>query len=135
LLTRKGKANIFGEGIEGTETVEYELTNPNKPVTIKLPDDCPPGMIDGPLMPDAANVTKSPGKLVYETSSSIKDAAAFYQKQIPSLGWKADGEPVVTDKAAFLSFAQGDQNLSVVIITRDGKTLVKLIAGSSQTKP
>src|SRR6185503_8856002 len=45
LLTRKGKSDYFGEGTEGTLTLDYQLADPNQLVTIQLPEDCPPGMV------------------------------------------------------------------------------------------
>src|SRR6185436_12342831 len=59
LLTRKGNADYFGEGIEGTTTLDYELTGVGQPVTIALPDDCPPGLVDAPLLTDATEVSNS----------------------------------------------------------------------------
>ena len=132
LLTRKGKADFFGEGIEGTQTLDYELTDVNKEVTITLPEDCPPGLVDAPLLTDAANVTKSPGRLEYQTSSSIADAAAFYQQQIPGKGWTLNGDPAVTDKSAFLNYQQGNQNMIIFVSTKDSKTIVTIIVSIVQ---
>jgi hypothetical protein len=51
LLTTKGDAKYFGEGVEGTLSWDYELTDIGQPVTITLPDDCPPGMLNVPQLP------------------------------------------------------------------------------------
>ena len=127
LLTTKGNADYFGEGIEGTLTWDYELTDVNGPLTFALPADCPAGMVNAPLLPDASNVLKMPSVLTYDTASSPADAAAFYQQQIPDLGWKLVGEPTITDAAKLLGFTQGDQEMSVVITAGDGVTKVLIV--------
>lgn len=132
VLTRKGKADFFGEGIEGTQTLDYELTDVNKDASITLPDDCPPGLVDAPILPDAANVSNAPGRLEYQTSSSIADAAAFYQQQIPGKGWTLNGDPAVTDKSAFLNYQQKNRNMLIFISVQDGKTIVTITMASTQ---
>ncbi|HSB02870.1 MAG TPA: hypothetical protein VLE49_19635 [Anaerolineales bacterium] len=132
LLARKGKANYFGEGIEGTLTLVYALTAPNQPVTLQLPEDCPPGMVDAPLLPDAANVENSPGLLSYQTTSSLQDAVAFYEEKLPGLDWEAEMEPVVTDDAAALSYRQGNQSLSIFLTAKDGKVTVDIALGPAE---
>jgi len=132
LLTRKGKADYFGEGIEGSLTLDYELADPTQPVTIALPEDCPPGMVDAPLLQDASNVEKAPGVLSYETTAPLKDVAAFYQEQLPSLGWKAEGQPSIDDATAFLDYKKGSQTITVIIDTTDSGTAVQILLENSQ---
>jgi hypothetical protein len=131
-LTTKGDANAFGKGIEGTLTWDYELTDANQPVAIQLPKDCPAGMVNAPRLPGASNVLNMPSVLTYDTSSSLTDAAAFYQKQIPVLGWQPLGEPNITETTALLDFTQGDQQMTVIITTGAGGTKVHILLGSSQ---
>lgn len=132
LLTTKAGADYFGEGIEGTMTLSYELTGPNQPVTIQLPDDCPPGLVDAPLLPDAANVEKTPGALTYDTSTSVAEVAAFYQEQIPSLGWTLEGEPTIAESVAFLIYKKDGQNLSVILTASDNVTTVRILLENSE---
>ena len=132
VLTRKGKADFFGEGIEGTSTSDYELTDPNQPVTIQLPDDCPPGFVDAPLLPDASKTDKFPGTVTYETSSSVADAAAFYEKNIPGLGWKAQDEPAISKAAALLTYQQGDHLMMIIIKPNEAKTQVRITVSKLQ---
>jgi hypothetical protein len=132
VLTTKGDANYFGEGIIGTLTWDYELTDANQPVAIHLPADCPAGMIDAPLLPDATNVLNLPGLLTYDTSSSLADAVAFYQKQIPALGWTQLEDPDISETSAFLSYTQGDHNISVFITTSGGSTNILIVLANAQ---
>jgi hypothetical protein len=132
VLTTQGDATYFGEGIEGTLTWDYELTDVNQPVTITLPDDCPAGMVDAPHLPDATNVLNMPSILAYDTASSLADAAAFYQEQIPNLGWALIGQPTIRETDALLEFTQGDQILTVIITTDAGTTSIKILLGKAQ---
>ncbi len=132
LLTTKAGADYFGEGVEGTMTLSYELTEPNQPVTIELPEDCPPGMVDAPLLPDAVDIEKMPGALIYNTSTSLADTAAFYQEQIPSLGWSPDGEVDVTETAAFLNYVMGSQNMVILLTSGDRTTTVQIFLENTQ---
>jgi hypothetical protein len=132
LLTRKGKADYFGEGMEGTLTLDYELADPTQPVTIALPADCPPGLVDAPLPQDASNVEKAPGVLSYETATPLKEVAAFYQEQLPNLGWKAEGQPSIDDATAFLDYKKGSQTLTIIISTSDSGTAVQILLENVQ---
>ena len=127
LLTRKGNADYFGEGMEGTLTVDYQLTEPNQPVTIQLPEDCPPGLVDAPLLPDASGVQTVPGTLSYTTSTSIEEAAAFYQQELPSLGWTLEGAAEVTESAALLNYKKNRQNMTVILIATDSVPTVQIL--------
>jgi hypothetical protein len=130
LLTTKGGADYFGEGIEGIVTWDYELTNVNGPVTIKLPNDCPAGMVHAPLLPDATNVLSLPGVLTFDSATSLADATAFYQKQMPALGWKVATLPSLTETTAELNFTQGGQLTTIIIIVDSGTTSVQIVLGS-----
>ncbi len=127
LLTATAKTEYLGEGLEGKLTVDYELTDTNKPVTFALPADCPPGMVNAPLLPAATNVQKLPGVMTFDISASVADASAFYQQQLPGLGWKALAEPIITDSAAVLQYGQGDQTMTLLIRADAGVTRVNIV--------
>ena|SRR5215216_1189977 len=131
IVTTEGDADYFGEGLEGTLTWDYELSDVNQPVTFALPDDCPAGMVNVPLLPDASNVLNMPSILAYETASSLADIATFYQSEIANLGWEPTGEPTITDTTVLLDFTQGDQTMAIVVTTSNGTT-VNVILGKSQ---
>lgn len=132
VLTRKAKADYFGEGVEGTLTLDYELTDINIPAVITLPDDCPPGFVDAPLLPDASTTTNIPGVLAFDTSSTIAEAAAFYQQNIPDLGWEAQEEPSVTDAIAILNYKKGDKVMFIIIKPSDASTEVRIMVSKAQ---
>jgi hypothetical protein len=132
LLTTNGNADYFGEGIEGTITWDYELTDINQPLTITLPDNCPGGLVNAPLLPDASEVLNMPGLLTYHTSMSLADTAAFYQQEIPNLGWELIGEPTLTDTTALLDYIQADKTLTVIITADETGTTANVVLDRSQ---
>jgi hypothetical protein len=126
VLTTKGNGNYFGEGVEGTLQWDYELTGVGQPVTITLPDDCPAGILNVPQLPDASNVTNLPGVLRFDTATSLADIAAFYQAQIPTLGWAPGNDPTFTDTSMIEDFTQGTVTLTVSATTNNGVTTVQI---------
>ncbi|MDO8736156.1 MAG: hypothetical protein Q7K29_03635 [Thermoleophilia bacterium] len=129
LLTTKGNADYFGEGVAGTLTLDYELTGVNQPVALKLPGDCPAGMVNAPLAPNASNVVNVPSVLTYDTSTSLADVTAFYKKEIPALGWALTVEPTVTETTALMEFTQGNQTMTIVNTAGATGTKVHIVVG------
>lgn len=106
-LTTTGSADYFGEGIEGTLTWDYELTDVNQPLVIEIPADCPPGLLDVPVMPAAADVLQMPGFTSYTTSSSLEDVIAFHEEQISVLGGLPANPPLITETTALFGIHAG----------------------------
>ena len=84
-------------------------------------------MVNAPLLPAPSNEVNTPGLLTYETSTSLADAADFYQKQIPSLGWTLQGKPNITSSKVFLDYRQNAEEMSIVISAGSGTTDVSII--------
>lgn len=136
LLTTTGGGDYFGEGIEGKLSVDYELTNINQPVDIPVPEGCSQGMVDAPRLADASNITSGPGFLKYESASSVAEAAAFYQEQLPTLGWTPLGDPDLRDTFVSLAFTKGEQMLSVVITqSENGIIITMTLAENPHVEP
>jgi len=129
MLTRKANADYFGEGIEGTLTLDYNLTQPNQPFTIILPEDCPPGLVDAPMLPDASHVENLGGMLSYTSTSNLTDAVAFYQEQIPGLGWQSQGDAVITDAAALFAYTKDDVQMHIIITPSNTGTEIRIVLG------
>jgi hypothetical protein len=127
-LTEQGDANYFGEGTEGTVTWDYTL-DPSAPAAIAIPDDCPAGLIDAPVMDDAQNTQQLPSVTMFETPSDAAAVLAFYSEQLVALGWTLQGEPVVTEVMTLATFLQGDQQLSLIITPTDAGSKVRLLLG------
>jgi hypothetical protein len=129
VLSTHAGAEYFGEGIEGTATWNYQLTGINLPVAIDLPQDCPAGKVDAPLLADAAGVVTMPGFVSFTTGTTPPDVSAFYEARLPELGWKPVGDPVVDKTLALLDFTRDDQQLSLVITQDETGTTVQLVVG------
>lgn len=127
LLTSKGDARFFGKGIEGSINYHYELTDDNQPVQIALPEDCPLGLVDAPLLPDASNILNIGGVLQYDTPSSVADAAAFYQEKIPEMSWEPQGNPAIEESAALLTYTRAERLLTIVILSAGSSTNVRIL--------
>ena len=127
LLTTQGNADYFGEGIEGTLTLDYQVSDVNVPITFDLLADCPAGRVDAPLLPDASNILNVAGVLSYDTSTNLTEAVAFYQEQIPSLGWTLIVEPAFSETDTLMKFTRENQTMTVVITTDAGVTTVTIL--------
>lgn len=135
VLTTQAGADYFGEDIEGTLTYEYDLTEIDQPAAVEVREDCPAGLIDAPVMPDAQDVRQLPSVTLYNTASSIADVIAFYQQELPGIGWQASGEPVLTETFGVIELTQGDQQLSVIASSGDEGTSVRLLLGDVLSAP
>ncbi len=127
IQTTKAGADYFGDGSEGVLTVSYELTDANKPAALNLPADCPAGMVNATVMPNATSVRNRPASLSFKTVSSLADASVFYQKNLADLGWKPLGAPTKGDTLLWQDFTQGDQQMSLIISANNGVTTVRLL--------
>lgn len=128
-LTTIGGANAFGEGIEGTLTWDYALTDINSTVLPALPEGC---QLNVPVMADAADVLHTGYWLAYTTASSLADAAAFYQAQLPGFGWTLLTGPLAGDGSTFMEFTQGEQTIGVMIIIVETGTQVNIVLYDSE---
>ena len=130
VLAATAAGDYFGPGIEGTATWAYDLTDVNRPLVIELPADCPTGgLVDAPLLADAADIVSIPGLLTYTTPTPLADAVAYYQEQLPTLGWRQSSELFRDETTAVLDFTRSSEALLLVVTTGDGATTVQL-AGS-----
>lgn len=132
-LTTAATAEYFGAGIEGKVTFHYAVTGVDQPVAVALPPDCPPGLVDVPPLPDATDVTSTPGLLSFTTATGAADAAAFYQSEIPKSGWTLAADPEITDTSTELDFAQGFATLTVLISSEAGTTSIDVLLGDATT--
>lgn len=137
-LTTQGDAKLFGPGLAGTLTWDYELTGANQPLALPVPPDCPLGLVPAPRLPDAAHVHNLPGSLTYDSATSLGEVVTFYQDQLPPLGWVLTGDPVAAaalpadQTTVILDFTQAQQTLTVVLTAGDGGTRVSIAQAGVQ---
>ena len=122
-LTITAGADYFGEGLEGTLTWDYQLDGVGLPHVIELPEACPPGLLNVPLLPNAADVLQLPGVTSYTTTSTLEDALAFYQEQV---GGQAANPPLRMEDSALFGFTFNDQPLLLVASSDLAGTIIEL---------
>lgn len=124
--TLVGDGPLLTEGSgEGHMEWEYNLLDVNGPVTIEPPANCEaPVGSDFPKMADATGVSTFGATLTYTTASPIADVVAFYNEQLPPLGWSSTTESTDVPGMATLEFTQGDETVSILITESEGVTTV-----------
>lgn len=134
MLETTGTPTYFGEGIEGTLTWDYQLEDVGSPLVIELPSDCPPPLLDLPMLPDAANVLQFPGSTSYTTTAGLEETLAFYEEQISALGGQVVNALVSTESTALLGFTLGDQSILLVANADLAGTIIDLYPMNDATQ-
>jgi hypothetical protein len=114
VLSVEGGPEYFGEGTAGTRTLEYAVSEVNRPVTIGLPADCA-APADVPPLPDANEVVSRPGVISFTDASALPRAAKSYTSLLRKEGWKPSSRPVVSKTSAVLMFTKGRRALTVIM--------------------
>lgn len=122
-------AELFGEGVEGTMSWEYSLTDVNASVTVDIPPECGAALLNAPLPADATNVVRFDSGIRFDTSSSPADVVAFYKQQSTAVGWVAEGEPSSDDKRGVVEFTQGEALITIVVLAGDAGSNVLIVSG------
>ena len=123
-------AELFGDGVEGTMSWEYSLTDVNASVDVDIPPECGAALLDAPLLADATNVVRFDTGVRFDTSSSPADVVAFYQQQSTALGWVAEGEPSSDDKRGTVEFTEGDALITIAALATDAGSNVIIVSGA-----
>ncbi len=122
----EGENLAIGSGEAGVLDLAFDLTDLNKPVTIKAPEGVKPAMPeDIPIMDGATELSAVLGIVTYKTTKSVEEVIAFYDAQMPGAGW-TKGEGAIP---GMMSFAKGDRAAQILIDAQEGKTNVTIMAG------
>jgi hypothetical protein len=131
LTSTVGNADYFGEGIEGTVTLDYELTDVNAPAAILLPDACAGASLEVPTPPDATDVVRTASTLTFTTASSTDDVTAFYESELAALGWEPVSEAVVFEGGTSQDFTRDEKRLSLLITAGESATSVRFVIAAA----
>jgi len=114
---------IGGAG-EGILDMAFDLTDINKPLDIRSPDDTRPAVpADIPIPEDAAGLTAMAGVVEFKSARTPAEIAAFYDSQMALLGWlKTEGIG-----ASLLTFAKGTRTVQIVIEPLESQTGVMIM--------
>ncbi len=102
----------------------WELSDINQRFTIEPPANCESAASDLPLLADAPEKSTFGDMIIYKTATRLADAVKFYQEKMPSAGWRAEGEPMITDAFAQLSFTKEGQTAQIMLSTDNDKTQI-----------
>jgi hypothetical protein len=102
----------FGGGEPGTIVWHYEITDLAPKETLSAPAECE---ITLPIMTDAQELTRLPGRIEYTSSIAVAEVVAFYQRELEADGWLVYELPATSDKTTLLHYARGGELLSVSI--------------------
>lgn len=124
--TMSADGTLLASGVgEGHMEWEYNLFDVNGPVTIEPPANCDaPVGADFPKMADATDVSTFGATLSYNTTSPIADVVAFYNEQLPGLGWSSTTQSTDVPGMASMEFTRGDETVSILITESEGVTTV-----------
>lgn len=134
-LTTTAGADYFGEGIEGVLSWDYQLNDVNQASVIEIPDDCPPPLLDVPVMLDAADIFQMPGSISYTTPSTVQEVVSFYAEQVAALGGQPANPPLITESStpfigtsatALFGFTLSDQSIMLIASGDGSETNVQI---------
>jgi len=137
-LSVDGGPDLLGQDMQGVMTWEYRLTNINGNVLVDLPEGCPPGLIEAPLMDGAQAVTDQPGLQEFDVASDLKGVMSFYQDKLAALGYTLQEQPVPGESLEQLTFTKPGYVLNVLVETGTDNTshvLVTLKRGDESASP
>jgi hypothetical protein len=124
----EAEGNNPATGDEGYISLEYEISEVNRPIVIEPPEGCESlEETDLPVLPDAADMQRIAGTLMYTTQSAVEDVVAFYQEEMPAAGWSEEDQSFISGEVAMLSFSKDGGTATVSISADDGTTTVAIM--------
>jgi hypothetical protein len=127
-MTSKGGAELFGDGVDGTISWAYELTDVDAPVSVEVPDACRAGLLGAPTPEGATDVVNTADVLTYQTGLSTADVLSFYDKASTDLGWTSTGSSA-NDTSGTAEFSAGDKVVTIIVTASDAGSSVNLMLG------
>lgn len=122
----RGFLSVAADAGQGKGQWIWELSDVNQRIVIEPPADCESAASDLPLLPDATEKATFGDLISYKTATRLADAVKFYQEKMPAAGWKTEGEPMITDAFAQLSFTKDEQTAQIIISTDGDKAQVMI---------
>lgn len=124
----EGSGTMFGESAtsKGQGEWTWNLTDANKPITIKAPANCESKVSGLPVMPDAKDKSSFGDMLTYTTPSKASAVVDFYKKEMKAAGWTLDEEESYGDNMHNLTFSKQSQTAALTIVSDDKGTSVMI---------
>lgn len=122
-----GGEDELGEGLSGTLTTSYELSDAGAPPAIDLPPSCPPGRIDFLVPLEATDVIEEPGTTSFTLAGTVSNAVGIVRGGSVIAHWTA-GEAAVFDDEAHLAFTAEGLAIDAFFYTVKDGTFVEMVA-------
>jgi hypothetical protein len=127
-LAITGGPDYFGDGVNGTLTTTYDVTDVGAPVEPELPADCATELIELSLPTDATSVTNEPGFLAYYTQEGMNRAVEFVRVVALLAHWTQIGEAAIDTTFGALEFEAEGMHYQALFSKEDAGTYVQVIA-------
>ncbi len=124
-LSLEGGEEVFGPGVSGKLTWEYQVETLDPQGSDILPADCPIPLPEVPQTADATDMLRIPGMISYTTAQSLDDVENFYLDEMEKAGFAAENSGSFGATSALLSYNKDGNRLQVRIRAGD-KTQVMI---------
>jgi hypothetical protein len=110
----------------GSGSWTWELTDVNGAIAILAPQDCESAAAGIPILPDAREQASFGDTVTYQSATQQTDVLKFYRGEMKQLGWTEEGEGMVTDQFANLTFSRDGATASLMVSSDDNTTNIVL---------
>lgn len=108
---------IFGEGISGEQRWTYAVSEVGQ-AQAALPGSCPQPLVNFPVPADATEVVRLPGQVRFTTELAEAELGAFYEEQLPALGWSLMDAPPESSGQTRWTFSLASEESQQVALIR-----------------
>ncbi|MDT8304866.1 MAG: hypothetical protein RRC07_02925 [Anaerolineae bacterium] len=121
LVDGRGALDLFGEETEAsTIHLQYDITDVNTPIAIAPPEECDDLAAEFPVMPGATGMASMAGFTSYEVEATRDEVMAFYEEEMPRLGYSSEGEQTLVEGFALLNYSQDSTSVTITLTEEDG---------------
>ena len=117
-LEIQGGPDVLGQGLNGTRTYDYAISEVNNGVPVSYPNGCEPVLTEVPALSGATNEERSPGVLSFTTHSTQEQVGDFYDTFFTQNGWTITSKPSQDDAYALWVYGWTGSD-EVVTVARD----------------
>lgn len=109
-LEIKGGAAVLGQGLDGTRTYDYAISEVNDGSPVSYPKGCEPVLAEVPALADALDEERLPGVLSFTTGSTQEQVGTFYNHFFAQNGWTVISQPAQADSYPLWVYRRADSD-------------------------
>jgi hypothetical protein len=117
-LEIQGGPTVLGQGLDGTRTYDYAISEVNNGAPLAYPNGCEPVLTDVPVPSGASNEERQPGVLSFTTLSTQEQVGDFYNQVFAENGWTVTSQPPEDEAYAVWIYGREDSD-NVATVARD----------------